>query len=453
MSQQALDLRRSIKIVRRHRWIFWSVVVIGLLVGAFYAVLRPPMLTSTALVVLPEAPVLSDQAAASGAGQGTTAYVDTQAVVASSTPVLSAALPHVSPIMSLQTLRNRTHAGTLTDAILSISASGATAVEAETTANAVASSYVSFVTSKHSPVSDVHAKILQAASTATGFKLPEQVVLDGLLGALGGAIAGFIAALAIGRNDRRLIERGAIASSIGAPVLASIPVGHPSGATSWAKLLEEYVPGPVHAWALRNMLQQFGLADYAVSNGARAGAHTSGHESTAVTVLSLSSDPKALALGPQLAVFAASLGIPTALVIGPQHDAGTVASLRTACAASETAGSGTPLRLMVSEDGEPEQSATAFAVVVTVVDDQAPRMPDAPSTTATVLGVSAGGATAEQLARVATAAAGDGREIFGILVADPEPTDQTTGRIPRLAPPALRQMPTRVKDVPTEIKR
>lgn len=456
MSQQALDLRRSVQIVRRHRWIFWSVVVIGLFVGVFYAVLRPPMLTSTALVVLPEAPAISAQAAASGAnaGEGTAAYADTQAVVASSTPVLSAALPHVSPTMSLQTLRDRTRAGNLTDAILSISASGTTAVEAETTANAVASSYVSFVTSKHSPVRHVPAKILQAATTATGFKRPEQMVLYGLLGALGGAIAGYIAALAIGRNDRRLTERDAIASSIGAPVLASIPVGHPSGATSWAKLLKAYVPGPVHAWALRNVLQQFGVADYAVSNGAPAGADTSGHGPTAVTVLSLSSDPKALALGPQLAVFAASLGISTALVIGPQQDAGTVAALRTACAgASEAARPGKPLRLMVSEDSEPGQSATAFAVVVTVVDGKAPRMPDAPPTTATVLGVSAGAATAEQLARAATAAAGAGREIFGILVADPEPADQTTGRIPRLAPPALRQMPTRVKDVPTEIKR
>jgi capsular polysaccharide biosynthesis protein len=450
MSQQALDLRRSIQIVRRHRKTFWSVLVIGLFIGAFYAVFRPPMLTSTALVVLPEAPVLRDQAAASGTGQGTTAYVDTQAVVASSTPVLSAALPHVSPAMSLQTLRNRTHASTLTDAILSISANGATAVEAETTANAVTSSYVGYVTSSHSPMGYVPAKILQPATTATGIKLPEQVVLDGLLGALAGAIAGYIGALAIGRGDRRLTERDAIANSIGAPVLASVPVGRPSDATSWAKLLAEYAPGPVHAWALRNMLQRFGLVGNAVGNGADAGRY----KPTVLTVLSLSSDPKALALGPQLAAFAASLGIPTALVIGPQQDADTVAALRTACTgASRTAGREKPLRLMVSGDGQFDQSAAAFAVVVAVVDGQAPHLPDAVRTTATVLGVSAGAVTAEQLARAATAVAGDGREIFGILVADPDPADQTTGRIPRLAAPALRQMPTRVEDVPTEIKR
>ena len=60
-------------------------------------------------------------------------------------------------------------------------------------------------------------------------------------------------------------------------------------------------------------------------------------------------------------------------------------------------------------------------------------------TTATVLGVSAGAATAEQLARVAASAAADGRDIAGILVADPDPADHTTGRLPQLARPAHRR--------------
>lgn len=441
MSQQALDLRRSIQIVRRHHKIFWAVLAIGLLTGALYAVMRPPMLTSTALVVLPQAPVSSDQTAAPDTGDGTSAYMDTQAVVASSTPVLSAALPRVSPAMSLQTLHDRIRVTALTDSILSVSATGATAAEAETTANAVARSYTGYISSARSPMGYVTAKVLQSATTASGLKLPEQVIIDGLLGALAGAIAGYVGALAIGRSNRRLAERDAIANSIGAPVLASIPVGRPSGAEAWAKLLNEYVPGPVPAWALRNMLGQFGVAD-------------SGHVPITLTVLSLASDPKALALGPQLAVYAASLGIPTALAISPQQDAGQVAALRTACAgAAVTAGPERPLRLMVSNDGGFGQPAVAFTVVVTVIDAQAPRIPDVPRTTATVLGVSAGAATAEQLARAATAAAGDGREISGLLVADPEPADQTTGRIPRLAPPARLQMPARAQDIPTETRR
>ena len=94
-----------------------------------------------------------------------------------------------------------------------------------------------------------------------------------------------------------------------------------------------------------------------------------------------------------------------------------------------------------------------LTVVVAVVDGQTPRMPDTMRTTTTVLGVSAGAATAEELARTAVSAAIDGREIIGILVANPDPADQTTGQIPRLARPSRHRMPTRVNGITTEIRR
>jgi hypothetical protein len=94
----------------------------------------------------------------------------------------------------------------------------------------------------------------------------------------------------------------------------------------------------------------------------------------------------------------------------------------------------------------------ALTVVVVVVDGRSPRIPDTAHTTTTLLGVSSGGATAEQLARVAVGADADGREITGILVADPEPADHTTGRIPQLSRPTRRRMPTRLKGISTEIR-
>ena len=95
----------------------------------------------------------------------------------------------------------------------------------------------------------------------------------------------------------------------------------------------------------------------------------------------------------------------------------------------------------------------ALTVVVAVVDGQTPQVADTMRTTATVLGVSAGAATAEQLARVAVSAAADGREIAGILVADPDPADHTTGRLPQLARPAHRRAPTRLTGTTTETRR
>ena len=77
---------------------------------------------------------------------------------------------------------------------------------------------------------------------------------------------------------------------------------------------------------------------------------------------------------------------------------------------------------------------TVLAVVVAVVNAKIPEVAGMIRTTATVLGVSADAATAEQLARVAASAAADDRHIAGILVADPDSADHTTGRIPAAGP-------------------
>ena len=67
MSQQNLDLRKSIQIVRRRKRLFGGVVALGLLVGAAYAVLTPPLISSTALVVVSSVPApLTNQANTSG---------------------------------------------------------------------------------------------------------------------------------------------------------------------------------------------------------------------------------------------------------------------------------------------------------------------------------------------------------------------------------------------------
>ena len=88
MSQQALDLRRSVQIVRRHKILVGIVVALGILAGAAYAVLKPPMLTSTALVVLAARLRRAAQAAAAAAAAELDPYTATQEVIAGSDPVL-----------------------------------------------------------------------------------------------------------------------------------------------------------------------------------------------------------------------------------------------------------------------------------------------------------------------------------------------------------------------------
>jgi capsular polysaccharide biosynthesis protein len=391
------------------------------------------MISSSALVIIPET---TAQAQAASAGSTVTT---TQEVVAGSTPVLKGALPNISPALSLITLEDRISVSSPAVSILSFTGEGKTASQAENIANAVASSYVAYVGSPSSPVGDGAAKILQSAGTASASKVPEQIATYSVGGAVVGAIIGYFVALVIGRSDRRLVERESIANSIDAPVLASLSTQRISDAARWARLLDAYAPEAVDAWGITKLLQRLRVAGTQANEGGP-------DRSFSLTVFSLSSDVAALALGPQLASFAAARGIPTALVVGPQESANTVAALRIACAAPQ-AGSGRRklLRLVAAQDGRFSQVSAAFVVVVVVVDGKNPRIPDMDRTTTAVLGVSAGGATAPDLAKVADAAATDGRGIVGILVANPDPDDQTSGRAPHMSSPPRRPLPTRVQ--------
>ncbi len=461
MSQQALDLPRAVQTVRRYRILVGIMAVLGLLVGAAYATLNPPMFTGTALVLLPEdaQSAQSAQAVQDGVATGTNtidAYTAVQVVVAGSDPVLSGALHNVGPPISLTKLRGEVRVTSTTSGVILISATGTSPAEADATANAVAFSYAIYVGEKNNPAHAV-AQVLQRATNATGSSRLIAVLSTVLIGALVGALLGVIVSLVISRKDRRLRERDDIANSIGIPVLASVPVAHPSDAAGWTRLIEDYKPAAVDSWQLRTALQQLGMTGHTFLGRP---SYDGGGGGFSLAVLSLSSDPRALALGPQLAVFAASHGIPTVLVIGPQQDIDATAALRTACAVPPSASSKRPnlLRVIVSDDGNVAgQADAALVIVVVVVDGQVPEIPDTMRATATVLGVTAGAATAEQLARAAVVAAAAGRELTGILVADPDSADRTNGRIPKPVQPRRRKLTIGPKGIAegiaTEIRR
>ena len=444
MSEQALDLRRSAQILRRHKILVGIAVILGALAGIIYAAANPQLLTSTALVILPQSEQ-AQQGAAVIVDGAADPYTLTQQVIITSNVVLRNALPHVRPATSVDKLRRDISVGILTPYVISVTAKGNVASDAETTANAVARSYLNYVGSTSSPIGRVPAQVLEPATSATGAPL-RPLLLDILAGAVAGLLIGGIIALALGRNDRRLRERNEIADSIGVPVLASVSVGQPPDAAGWMNLLADYAPGAVDAWQLRKALHQLGPMGLNSSDPRADGF--------SLAVLSLSTDRKALALGPQLAASAAAVGISTALVIGPAQDANTAATLRAACAAAVPPQRSGYLRVAVADDPHVDElPRAALTVVVAVVDGKAPRVADTMRTTATTLGVSASAVTAEQLARIAVSAAVDGREIAGILVADPDPADRTTGRVPQVARPGLRRMPTRMTGTTTEIRR
>ena len=436
MSEQAMNLSQAMRIVRRHKILVSSLAIAGLAAGVGYTVARPPLLSSEALVVIPQ--TSGQVASASGPGAATDPLTATQVVIAGSDSVLQAALSKISPAVTLQELSSAVTATSGTPSVITITAKAKAAGQAETMANAVANSYVAYVSGKDSPVGALPVRLFQPASQATGPGAFGRMITYGLLG---GTVLGFLIVVAFGRKDRRLRLRDEIADSIGVPVLASFPVGRPSDPRGWTKLLDEYEPAPVHAWRMRKLLEYFGMP--------RVPSRSPGTNS--LTLLSLSSDRAALALGPQLASFAASLGIPTTLAMGPQQDVAASAALRTACAAGQVS-QAKPLRVVAAQDRHFTDPQAALTVMVVVLDVADPRMREAVPTAVTLLGVSAGAATAEQLATAASAAAESGFDVAGILVANPEPTDRTTGRVPQLGRSTQRKVITRTTRLPMEIR-
>jgi capsular polysaccharide biosynthesis protein len=409
MSEQPLNLKRCLQILRQH-WITVGLfIVLGLFAGAGFAAASPPQYSDTALVVLSNA----------------TQNITTQALIAESSPVLTGAARSLHPAMSARTLSRRVQVTTPIAFVLSISAEGKTATQAVDVANAVADSYVTYVSAPDYPGGKVSARVLHHATSASKAWPLIPMLTTGGIGALAGSMVGTVGALAVYRANRRLRQRDEIADAIGAPVLASVPALHPTKARHWTRLLDEYEPRAADARRLRNALTHLGLADLMSADAGSGGI--------AVTVLTLSFDWRALALGPQLAVFAASQGIRTALVISGREDLDTIAELRAACLTSPSSRRPEYLHVAVADDDSPDWPDAALTVVVAAVDSRSPDVADTVQTEAMVLGVSAGAATAEELARVAAGMAG-GRSLAGILMADPDPADPTTGRLPQLGP-------------------
>jgi capsular polysaccharide biosynthesis protein len=169
---------------RRHTILLGVFVLLGLLAGAGYAALKPPMLTSTALVALP--PSTRDMA--------------TQAVIVGSNPVLAQALESIHPAVPLPALRGRIQAKSVTSSILSVTARGTTAAEAEGAANAVATSYVAYVGNSRRAAGTVQAHVLERATGTTGPSLTGNLLLMGAIGAVVGLLIGAIVALTVGRG-------------------------------------------------------------------------------------------------------------------------------------------------------------------------------------------------------------------------------------------------------------
>ena len=263
--------------------------------------------------------------------------------------------------------------------------------------------------------------VLERASAAS-----QGIIRTARLKLVFGAIAGFLVGVTIvivrASRDRRVRLRDDIAAAAGAPVVASIATRRPRNTSDWLALLENYEPNADESWSLRRVLRGALAAD--------------GTPPVHLTVVTLPSDTDAVALGPQIAAFAAASGVETLLVIVGRDPA--IASLRQACDDANGSPERTPWRgrqrrragrqvranlSIVATMPSEFEDLTAPQLIVTAAVADVPTLDDDGHASIGLIGVTAGVATPERIA--AAAAASVGRQPFaGVIIANPDPTTE-----------------------------
>ncbi|MGH9092805.1 MAG: Wzz/FepE/Etk N-terminal domain-containing protein, partial [Acidimicrobiales bacterium] len=158
MAEQLLDVKGSLRVVRRH----WRTVALfglaGVLGAGAYQVLRSPTYHATSLVLLPG----SQASGTSGSSGPSRNDITTDGRIATSAAVLAPAGQRVDPGLSLSGLQSRVTTSAVAAGVLGISASGSSPQQAEALANGVADELVHFVTSNGTGTSAAALAGLQA---------------------------------------------------------------------------------------------------------------------------------------------------------------------------------------------------------------------------------------------------------------------------------------------------
>jgi capsular polysaccharide biosynthesis protein len=485
VSEVPLDAKRTIRSISYHWRLLGVCVLVGALVGMFFAAVSPHRPTASSLVILPPA--------SSGTNGQSVRDMNTEIQIAMSSGVLEQAGNAVRPRLAASTLQDQVAVTATTQDILEIQARADTARAAVALANAVANSYVDYSTHAsanrakqlaaslrsqaarlNQQAAELQTQIAQHATLAAALPrgsvqanaesetlaslqarygdLVQQVdsvdtqignadlgssgtnaatVLESattattpsrlaaarpiLLGAAIGLIIGAVLALRRERRQQRLRRRQDIADAVGAPVLASLKAQRVKSVSQLVALLNRFQPDPASSWGLRQILQE-----------AEA---TTPAPPARVTLTTLAGDQRAIQIAVQFATFCASSGRSTALVIGSRGDPGT-SLLRATCQAVNRDATlmERSLVLLFSYDDNALLGSVDLSIRLAIFNptESLPRDPKS----FIVAAVSAGFATAEQLASLARAAAAADQPFRGVLIADPDRYDETSGKLP-----------------------
>jgi capsular polysaccharide biosynthesis protein len=469
LQEQPLDVRAGLDIIQRRRVLVGAIGAVGLAAGILYWVAHPAMPTATAQVLLPSA---ASTATTAASAPSTAA----QKAVATSPSVLGPATKSVTPPISESLLRNRVQVAAVGSNVLSVSVKDPHPAGAVALANGVARAYIAVspqyfagaaraelqsdqtqeqllqgqidqlrqeITANGATSGAGQAETgemdtdatTQAALEATDGTLKGQISADspvllqaatsvnpvsrlaGPEDAAGGLLVGLVAGSAValwkGRRDRRLRRRDDLARALGVPVLASLDAERCERAEDWNLLVDTYQPGTVDAWSLRRLFHQLDA--------------TESESPVAIRIVSFAEDEAALSVGVQMASFAAAMGISTTLLAG-DHDA--IETLRAACAISAQSPPPEALLSFVKPDAaDASKPCSDLTITVLAIDRGRPHF-EMSGRDITLLSISVGVATSDDLARLALAANDAGTRLHGIIVVNPDAHDYTSGDVP-----------------------
>ncbi len=491
MSEQALDLRSAMAVLRRRARVLVAIGLVGMLLGAASVIVWPPSKESIAMILLPT-PTLEQK----------DPNVATQVRIIRSTSILEKAGRAVRPALSARTMEDRIRVSAPTNQLIEIRAFAPLAGDAQKLAQAAADAYVDYAqeaarTISASALADLRQRrallekqgdalqeeidatkkrrgladpssasankdaqllaqlqaeqanislrldrikedisssepvptaaggtsVMQAATQGTGGSMVQPLLLFVPMGFFAGVLLAAIGSLVMARKDPRIRLRDEIADAVGSTVLASVHSRPQRSVAGWWQLIERYEPPAVDAWAFRQMFRA--LASEDGRDLARRGEPRSAglDHPRSLTVISVDGDLRGLSVGPQLAAFAASLGIVTRLMTAVGNDKSS-APLWSACSADRRSA---PRPNLIVGEVRPDESAE-LTIVLAVVNRRQPVVGPWLRANATVLAIAAGAATEEELARLAVVVDDAGRRIDGIVVTDPDRSDRTTGR-------------------------
>jgi capsular polysaccharide biosynthesis protein len=498
MSEQSVDLRSTLAVVRRNIVTISIVGVVGLAAGGVFALVHPPEYSSSALVLMP---VQKD-----ASGQASAADIDTDMKVATSDVVLEPAGSSLQPQMSAGELGTYVSVSAATADVMEIRASGSTAAQARQRAQAVAEAEVAYTEQSQSSLSNAQraalagreqtlqsnldtvnreieqaksriskedpaspegrgdatalaqlgaqqadlslqidrlkdqeqpdgtiptAHIIQNAVPATRPGIAPHFILFYFIGLVLSVLLATIVLTVLDRRDRRVRYRDEMADALGSAVVASVSSRVPRTVAGWASVLQSYQPGIQDAWALRQVLREVtgphGGSQPVDKPGkpTKATAAKRGRAGATVLVIALSDDLRGVAVGAQLASYAASVGIRTRLYAAQRHE--SAAGLWAACHRGQGQEELRP-GLFV-DTGATSVRDPQLTVVLAVLDRRNPEVSVSTDVTRALFAVSSGAVTAEDIARAAVAADDAGCVLSGLIVADPDDLDRTTGRM------------------------